>query len=640
MLDNTLALDLETACSVEGCKDFGKSICREDHSLSPWHSRITVVGIYGYINGVETKKVFREINTLSSFISSLDPVVTFIGHNFKFDILHLHAKGVHIDLAKWTGDSQLAAYVLTEKIPDEWLQEYNEKRKAHSGQREAGKHSLKTLAPYYLGVPPFWESEDKDNDTYVLTDAEYTYRLHLLLLGKLRERMEYDFYVSKQLPWTKLLLRAEMRGVQIDLQALDIMEADYKQAAETLSHILDQQWHEAHVAYTQLQINECEERYTQMALKAGRELDVGSRYSKLFAAAVAKITPGLSYDSPKQMLWMLRDHYGYDCTSLEGKEGTGREILERLADEGKEDVKKFLEFRKVQKILTSFIPTYKSLQVGSVIRPIYSTSNTVTGRTSSQRPNLQQVPPSLRRLFTARQGYTYIGYDAAAIEAKLIALYTSDPELYEVVASGASLHDVNTKLFFGLGPDVPLEQIKTNYAHERATTKNVGFALFYNAGANRIRITFANKGFHLSDYECKEILKRFKETYATAISVGMEIVSAFEEGQVIPNLLGRPVKIQNKDDAYMTGLNSLVQSSASDLNLEAARRTQEQYDQAGMDAHVVGFVHDFILVEAADEIRDYAEEILIHNMTNFDLRCDLGPVKLTVEGGQMARWEK
>lgn len=639
MSANLLALDLETVCDVADCKGRG-SVCTEDHSLSPWHSRITVVGVYGEVEGKIVQRTFRDLTALDSYLNSLDTMVSFIGHNFKFDLLHLYAKGIDIELAKWNGDSQLAAYVLTDKIPDSWLTDYEEKRSKLKGHRRAGKHSLKTLAPYFLGVQPFWESEDKDNDEYVLKDCEYTYKLYDFLIGELKRRGEYEFYKQKQLPWTKLLLRSEMRGIAIDLAAVDEMETDLTRKSEELKVQLDEQWAAAHQDYATNLHAELYGRYMQMSEKTGVGLPNSPRYMKLYETARTKLPSKIDYDSPKQMLWLLRDHLGYDCTSLEGKDGTGREILERLANEGKEDVKTFLEWRKCNKILTAFLPTYKSLQVGGTLRPIFNPDSTRTGRTSSERPNLQQVPPALRRIFNSRPGYTLIGYDASAIEAKLIALYTSDPSLYEIVSSGASLHDYNTKIFFGLGSDVSLNEIKTKYANERATTKNVGFALFYGAGANRIRITFANKGYHLSDSECREILNRFRETYQTAFEFNKMIVKEMESGAVVPNLLGRPIKIQNPEDAYMTAFNTLVQSSASDLNLEAARRAQEEYDNLEMDAHVIGFVHDFVMVEVADDYADYAEEILVKHMTGFDLNCELGPIKLTVEGGQMKRWEK
>lgn len=631
MLDNKLAVDIETECAVTSCPGYGGS-SKCDHALSPWHSKISVVGVYGK----EVRKVFRDLGSFRSFVDGLDPMVTFIGHNFKFDLLHLNAHGVDIDLAKWSDDTQLMAYVLTDKIEDEWMVEYELARKEQTGKhRQAGKHSLKTLAPYHLKVPAFWETENKDDDEYVLKDAEYTYKLYPILRQRLAELGEHDFYANKQLPWTKLLLRAELRGIQLDMPALEEMESELTAKREKLKQELDEQWHDGHVAYTEVKIEKIKQTYKT---KKGAD------------NAIARLEPGVDYDSPAQMLWLLRDYKGYDCSLLEEKvsdktgkvttDGTGSEVLERLANEGKEDVKKFLEYREANKILTSYFPTYRVLQVDGVIHPIFNSDSTVTGRTSSERPNLQQVPPSLRRLFRTRPGYTFIGYDAAAIEARIICLYTSDPNLYEIVDSGISIHDRNTHLFFGLGPDVPLSDIKKKYPAQRATTKNVGFALFYNAGARRIRVTFTQGGFPIGEWESKEILKNFRENYAEAHNVANEYVRVLEAGEVIPNILGRPVKIQNPEDAYMKGFNRLVQSSASDLNLEAALRTQTEYDQLGMDAHVIGFVHDFVLVEAADNIKDEAEKILVKHMTSFNLNCNLGPIKLEVEGGQMKVWEK
>jgi DNA polymerase-1 len=604
-------------------------------SLPPRNSLPKDNWIYGYIYGQEIKKTFTELPALASFINSLDPMVSFVGANFKFDLLHLHVHGVNIDLAKWIGDTQLAAYVLTEKIPDSWLAQYNQERKKHKGQREAGKHSLKTLAPYFLGVEPFWEQEEHANEEYVLKDVEYTYRLLPVLLQKLEERNEHSFYEQKQLPWAKLLLRAELRGITLDVPTLEEMEVELTKKSQELQQQLAEQWHEAHVAYTELKIADVKRSY---------------KTQKGAEAAIARLEPGVDYSSPKQMLWLLKDFYGYDCSLIESKtsdvtgkvttEGTGAEVLERLANEGKTDVKRFLEYREVNKILTSYIPAYKALAVVDVLHPIYNPDSTVTGRTSSQRINLQQVPPALRRVFKAREGYSLVNYDAAAIEARIILLYTSDPQLYSIINSGTSIHDYNTHLFFRLGQEVPLTAIKSEYPAHRSTTKNVGFALFYNAGAKRIRITFTQGGFPITEGEARSILNNFRESYSVAHRVANNFVEAFEQGQVLPNLLGRPVFIEEPNDAYMKGFNRLIQGSASDLNLEAARRAQAEYDELGLDAHVISFIHDAIMVEAKDEQAEKARDILVKHMTSFNLECELGPIPLEVEGAITKRWEK
>lgn len=629
-----VAVDIETVCNVSSCTGFN-NVCGEEHALDPWRSRITVIGVYG--EGI--KRTFRSLNDFKEFINNQN--IEFIGHNFKFDIHHLYAHGVEIPLKRWVGDTQLMAYVLTEKIPDDWLSAYasEQKRLRHKG-RKASKHSLKTLAPYFLDVPPFWETEYKDSDEYVLKDVEYTYRLHDVLQKKLEERNQFSFYKEKQLAWTKILLRAEMRGIRIDTEEIRRINDSLLEKAREIKRKLDEIWHDAHVAYTEKLIEECSLKYSQMSIDAGSDITEGSRYHKLYIAARAKLKAGVDYDSPKQMLWLLRDYYGYNCTSLDGKEGTGSEILERLSNEGHQDVALYLELRRTNKILCAFLPSYMELQTSGSLHPIFNPDSTRTGRTSSAHPNLQQVPAGLKRIFKAREGCSLIAYDASQIEAKLIALYTNDPALYEIISSGASLHDYNTKLFFGIESDVPLERIKEDYSRERATTKNVGFALFYGAGANRIRITFANKGYHLTDYECRDILQRFRSTYRVATSYQQDLAREMEAGAVVNNLLGRPLKIFNPEDAYMTAFNTIIQSSASDLNLEAARRTQEAYDDMALDAHVIGFIHDSIIVEAKNEDVTKAEIILKDKMTDFDLNCDLGPIKLAVEGGVSSVWEK
>lgn len=636
-----ISLDLETACAMPGCPCHGKSLCENDHALSPWHAQITVIGVVELESG--NSRVFRgpeKIAELQSYLAGRD-LYSLIGHNFKFDLLFLWVHGAKIPVTRWVGCTQLMAYVLTEKIPDSWLSEYNELREQLPNKgthRKGGKHSLKTLAPYHLGVAPFWEVEGHDNDEYVLKDARYTADLYPILEERLRAMRQWDFYIEKQLQWTKMLVAAEFRGVELDIAALKEMSVQLEAKAVELRQQLDTQWADAHEAYSDLQRCKLIEKYSEMASKKGKALIESPRHTALMEKAQTKIPKKLDYDSPKQMLWLFKECLGYDCESIEGDEGTGREILERLADEGKEDIKVFLEWRKTNKILSSFLPTYLDLQKDGVIHPIFNPSNTRTGRTSSERPNCQQVPPNLRSLFRAREGYSFIGYDAAAIEAKLIALYSEDPTLYEIIDQGISLHDYNSKEFLGL--ECPVDEVKSKYPLERAATKNVGFALFYNAGANRIRAAYAQKGFHLALADCKRIHERFKTVYAPAYEFANEVVAELETGSIMTNLLGRPVQIEHPEDCYMKAFNTLIQGSASDLNLEGSHRATERMRATGLDAYPVLFVHDFACWEVANKDVETANSIIKESLTGFELNTRHGPIRLEVEGGVMARWEK
>src|SRR5690606_24295618 len=117
------------------------------------------------------------------------------------------------------------------------------------GTRKAGKHSLKTLAPYFLGVEPYWEAKtggEHDDDDYVTTDAEYTLRLVAFLEEKLRSIGYYDFYRDRQLEWTKMLVRAEWRGVCIDMDAVEAKERELRERVVELERKLDEMWADGH----------------------------------------------------------------------------------------------------------------------------------------------------------------------------------------------------------------------------------------------------------------------------------------------------------------------------------------------------------------------------------------------------------
>lgn len=628
------ALDLETVCNVASCHGFG-GYKKCDHALSPWHDRITCIAVAS----VEGTKVFNDLDSFRNWVINRPEEDTYVGANFKFDMLHLW---VHLGevfgelyprLDQWVGDSMLAGYVCTDKIPDSWLADYNIAKKNYEGQRDAGKHSLKTMAPYFLGKAPFWETIDHNNDLYVGTDASYTLELTAHMEDRLKKLDQCEFYKESLLPWTKMLLQAEYKGICIDLEALSQKEVEICDKIKELTGKLDSVWDEAHAAYAGLQLAECHNCYEKMALARGLNLEPGSRYRKLFEAALTKLETKINYDSPKQMTWLLRDFLGYDISTIEGKESTGVEVLERLKSEGKQDVALFLELRSCEKLLSGFIQPYKEMAVDGVIHPSFNPARTTTGRLSSSKPNLQQVPPELRPLFVPRPGHKFISYDYSGIEAVLIAVYSDDPALFEIIDKGLSIHCYNTKVFFGLDCDV--KDVKKLYPAERQAAKTVSFALFYNAGANRIQTAFTQAGFPITELQARNIHRKFKDAYAKAYSYGQQVVKHLEDGESLPNLLGRPIKIQNPEECYMTGFNSLIQGSASDITLHSAfESARVQYIEPLL------FVHDSVTFEVPDNCVSSADDYIKMCFTDYKFNTANGPLKLSIEGGVADRWEK
>jgi hypothetical protein len=166
-----VAVDLETECAVEGCSD---KEC--DHALDHNRNRITVIGISNSTGS--TSKVFRGVGLVTEFcnwVEQAGPEVKLTAFNGKFDFRQLMAHGARsFNLDRWVHDACLLAFSYHIKISDEWLASYEQQRThlnktLKTKHRRAGLHSLKTLAPYFLEVKPFWEAIDHDNDEYVLS---------------------------------------------------------------------------------------------------------------------------------------------------------------------------------------------------------------------------------------------------------------------------------------------------------------------------------------------------------------------------------------------------------------------------------------------------------------------------------------
>jgi len=548
-------------------------------------------------------------------------------------------------------DTQLMAHVSTRKVPKSFLEKYESRRMELNaelpkgrGHRKAKALSLKVLAPYFLKVPPFWENPlDHNDEVYNQKDCEYTLRLREYFLNNFSPA-EKDFYENKMLPWSAMLRRMESKGICISFTKLDEVENEYREKESQLRLKLEALWADAQAAYTSMKLTELKAKYDDMCqaqIKKGRdEVKTRARYKDLHDKAAYKSDTKINFDSPKQMVWLLRDFLGLDITKIddEEEESTGKAVLNQLAAHGREDISTYLDWREAQKVLTMYLPTYREKQINGVIHPNFHLTGTRTGRLSSSNPNLQQVPSKLYKIFKPRPLMKFVTFDLSGIEAALIALYSGDKRLFEILAKGESIHDHNATILFGL--DCEISEVKKKFPKERQCAKNLGFATFYGAGWRRLRTVFLTAGFDITEQEAKRKLQALKNAYPNVFEFHKEITEIFESGEVMYNLMGRPLVIPDKEDCYMKGFNTLIQSSASDLCIRACQRAEAEIKEQDLHAYPLLLIHDCVLMEAYVEDAKRVAEILRKAMTDFRLKVDEGIIQLQVEGGISDEWEK
>jgi DNA polymerase I-like protein with 3'-5' exonuclease and polymerase domains len=656
-----VSLDIETACAAPLCSGKG---C--EHALTAHTARITVVGLF--FRRPRLADYFATIRDLSELVPILDGLGDYqlTGHKLQFDLKMLAHHGVSIPVERWGFDTQIAAALSTEKVPAAYLREYenrraveNEKLPKGYSHRPGSLHSLKVLAPYWLKVESFWEDPtNHDNDEYLRKDCQYAYDLVPLLRAQLADQGLLDFFERKLMPWTRMLLEAEIAGIPIDLAKLEEMKEGASRRANSAKTKLDELWAPAYQARLWQEKTELSDHYQAKKDAAQAKLKkptpdklaaTEERYRKLYSDAATKLDSEFNLNSPAQLTWLLRDYLGLDISGFDGDESTGKEILQRLAGEGREDIKTFLEYRKYSKQSSAFFPTYLELQHNGIIRCNFNPDGTRTGRLSSSRPNLQQVPGELHQLFVAPAGMLLNSSDMSAIEAKLIAYYSEDPNLCELVMSGQDFHGFNVvNAYFpelkadGITPfDIKKESAPGQRFHiHRKLSKELGYALFYGAGAGRVRAVAQKHGFSWTMRECTEKVRRFHRVFAKVFEFKEALDHKAGQGDMIKGLLGRAHRYPQRDEIFMRCFNTLVQCSASDLVLNSGYRIKTKFKEAGIVGGPRLFVHDEIVSAFEALRRAEAEQIITSSMVDYQLDTQFGPIPLQSESKTSTCWAK
>jgi DNA polymerase-1 len=366
---------------------------------------------------------------------------------------------------------------------------------------------------------------------------------------------------------------------------------------------------------------------------------IASRENIKAHAEISSLPKTLNLDSPTQLTWLLRDHFGLDIKKFDDDESTGKEVLQRLSASGRDDIGLLLKYRAARKLTSAFFPTYQDLSDSEgKLHTSFNPTGTRTGRLSSSRPNLQQVPADLHRLFIARPGYVLVTRDLAAIEPAVVGYYTDDPILCELLIRGGDFHGRNAMIMFGL--DCQEHEVKEQFPDERKLAKTCGLALMYGAMGGRIQATAQQMGWQWTIEKCQDTYDNFQQAYIEVFKFKQELDRGLHRGGCTTNLFGRKHSYPNRRDIFMKGFNTLIQSSASDLLLESTHRATVEMQKENIDAHPLLWVHDEIVFEVLESQAPQAEAILDSHLTRHNLMTRFGRIPLRCEGKTASFWAK
>lgn len=483
--------------------------------------------------------------------------------------------------------------------------------------RDDERKGLEILSSVYLGEPPY-----KGVDYQAILDEPLakvalmngkdtlrTFRLFRPLADELNEQPALSrIYQWLLMPAINALIRCTENGVPVDRERMADLTA-MKEAAEA----------EALEKLRTLAPDPDPEVYEEGWPKHKDE-DKSQRFNPA---------------SPQQVAHVLYDLFGLPVlkTTGTGSPSTDADTLSQLipaldpsSPEG-EFVEALLDWRGVAKQVSSYLHSWPKLwrewsDEDTRLHPGYKPLHVITGRLSSENPNIQNVPRNkeYRSLFGGVPGKRWVKADYSQLELRIGAWMAGERTMLDAYERGDDLHALTARLVLGV-EDVTEEYKAGTTARDVGKTLN--FGLLYGAYPKTLqRIARMNYGVYLTLPEAEQMRERFFHAYPGLARWHTRMEAAIRRDGKAVSPLGRirwlpeakSPEFSDWSPAVREGTNHPVQSFGSDLLLMSMVRVQDWIDRANVRAEIVAEVHDEIdlLVDedVVDEVVAQVKEIM------------------------------
>jgi DNA polymerase-1 len=400
------------------------------------------------------------------------------------------------------------------------------------------------------------------------------------------------------------------------------------------------------------------ERDYQYAVKT-REMEQYQKEARVWAMkgleGIEDVTPGavklaehLNPNSPDQLRKYLFEVCGIVPISEReggvtktGDPSTSKDVLFALIDKGlPNEIEEFLlrviDYKEASKLRGTYCTVEVAKDTGRV-HPGWSPHVVVSGRLACSKPNVMNVPYSMRGIYCAGPGHVLVAQDKSGLEARLGAILSGLRWQIELFKNGGDLHATTARMVLGIPDDEELPDKKRKFA------KTLRFAFQYGAKPKKGRQMIRNfrdpktgirefREFSLAQAE--KMYKEFWGTHKELMQFHEANIEFWEEnGYIAEPLHGRRrcfLDGGGDESIKEEMMNWGVQPVASaDVN-DATFRLVEEYPW-GFDGPNTGLVHqchDALMVECreenAEKVAMRMQEVLYAEVGEMPLPVDIG----------------
>jgi len=510
----------------------------------------------------EAQKIAEEFRPLFE-----DAGKTLIGQNIKYDLEVL--KNYNIEIKNKMFDTMVAHFLI----------------------QPEGRHNMNVLAEQYLNYAPIQietligkgknQGSMRDADIeaikeYAAEDADITLQLEKIFAPQLKENKVEKLFTEVEIPLINVLADMEREGVKIDTQVL--------------------------------------KEYSILLEKDVVAID----------AEIQKLagTP-FNVSSPKQVGEILFEYLKIIDKPKKTKTGqyaTGEDVLVKLVDKHP-IINKILEYREVLKLKNTYVDTLPELvskKTGRV-HTSYNQVVAVTGRLSSDNPNLQNIPVRtergryIRKAFVPRDKlHVLLSADYSQIELRIVASISKDPNMCEAFRSGKDIHTATAAKVYGIAESEVTKEM-------RYKAKSVNFGIIYGQGAFGLA-----ENIGVSRTEAKQLIDNYFREYASIKKYMDDTVNFAREHGYVQTLLGRRRWLRDitSSNAVVRGyaernaINAPIQGSAADMIKMAMIKIQEEFKKQKFKSKMILQVHDELVFDVFKPELETVKPLIEQHMKN------------------------
>ena len=517
-----------------------------------------------------------------------DPSILKIGHNIKYDLRILEKYGL---ILTSIADTMLLSYAIDNGITKHNMDDLAYLHFNHTNIK------FKELVGSGKKEITFDFVEISKALDYAAEDALITLKLYNFLNNRIKNEKGNFVYSEIDLPLINTLALIEKNGIKVDVKYLNQLSMEFQKDSLVLEK--------------------------KIYKFAGKNFNIGS---------------------PKQLGEILFVDLGIKGgkKTKSGTFSTDSSTLLSLSDQGYEIASLTLDWRELTKLKSTYTDALQNQATknNTRVHTSYGVANTLTGRLSSNDPNLQNIPirtsngRKIRKAFICDPNKILISFDYSQIELRLAAEISGDTNFIKAFKNNEDIHSATASQIF----NIKTEKLD---AEMRRKAKAINFGILYGISpyglAKQLAITNSEAKNYIEDYFNKyPKIKKYMDDQIQFAKTNLYVETIFGRRCNIKSINDKNFSVRGF--AERQAINAPIQGTAADVIKLAMIELHKMITADDLDAKILLQVHDELIFEIDEANKEVSIDKIKNVMENIHLNFKNFEVPLLVDYGFGDNW--